>query len=251
MQRRAVNQARPQRQPQPRTLGGGGQIKFGKANGDIVPDTSVGSVIIWDSSVSPPVVSNPVEQIDDVVFDYISDQKISDGKEVAITKVAGLNQWRILWAECETPSVMVYDDGGTPPATITPGNTVRLPLSETGIVQNPSLTVVGGNSLQALEPVTLAFEMSIRTDYVAAGNNQEITAACNCVIVSGTPTLLTIPMLDSFSSTRSGTFSKTHQLPSGSVVLNTGDTLAFDAANDISSTMDLDIPGYILSFESR
>lgn len=226
--------------------GSGAKIRFGKANGDIVPDTQTGSVIIWDSSVSPPVATT--EQIDDVIFDWLSDQKISDGKEVAIAKVVGSNQWRILWAECETPSVSIYDDGGTPPATVTPGNTVRLPLAETPLVQNPSFTIVGGNSLQALVDVTLSYGVSSNLNYVASGNNQEIQIRGEIVTVSGTPTIIEVPLVDSFQTTRVGTFGRSHELPAGIASFTAGDIVAVEITNQAISTMDLDILGYFVRF---
>jgi hypothetical protein len=111
-ERRLNPELKPKPVQYPRMLGGNsvGEVKFGKANGDITPDTAAGSVIIWDSSVSPPVVSNPVEQIDTVIFDWLSDAIIEDTKEVAIQKVFGLDEWRILWAECPTPPPVIIGD---------------------------------------------------------------------------------------------------------------------------------------------
>jgi len=76
-------------------------IKFGKANGDIIPDTITGSVIVWDDTANPPAVVSPTEQIDDVHYVWLSDEQVSDGKEVAIVKLGEF--WHLLFAECEDP----------------------------------------------------------------------------------------------------------------------------------------------------
>lgn len=76
-------------------------IKFGKANGDIIPDTITGSVIVWDDTGNPPTVVSPTEQIDDVHYVWLSDEQVSDGKEVAIVKLGEF--WHLLFAECEDP----------------------------------------------------------------------------------------------------------------------------------------------------
>jgi hypothetical protein len=91
-----------------------GEIKFGKANGDITPDTASASIIVWDANATPPVATT--EQIDNVVFAWLSDETISDGKEVVVWRSDATGQlWTILWAECEdAPPVQVGDPAPIP-----------------------------------------------------------------------------------------------------------------------------------------
>jgi len=80
-------------------LTGGADIRFGVAETDITPDTDAGQVVVWDASTSPP--TGTAVTLNNVAFDWLSNQKISAGKEVAFVEVQGIQ--RILWAECEDP----------------------------------------------------------------------------------------------------------------------------------------------------
>ena len=83
---------------------------------------------------------------------------------------------------------------------------------------------------------------------MATGNNQEISITANIVTVAGTPTIIDIPLADTFISPRAGSFLKTHSTPTGSVAFTAGDQVAFDFTNAVTSGMDLEIDSYILSW---
>jgi hypothetical protein len=91
-------------------IGGGtaAAFSFGKADGDITPDTTVGSVDVWDHTVSPPT-STGTTLTGQITYDWGSDEKISDGKEVIFIAVGPF--LRILFAECETPPTIQTGTG--------------------------------------------------------------------------------------------------------------------------------------------
>ena len=76
------------------------EIRFGKANADIVPDTITGEVTVWDNATNPPAAT--AEVITDVWYVWLSDQQISAGKEVILYRSESTaGNWHVFWAECE------------------------------------------------------------------------------------------------------------------------------------------------------
>lgn len=178
---------------------------------------------------------------------WLSQEQISAGKNIAYTTVDGVPNTIIL-AECETPSVSLYDEGSATIPTLGPGDTERIPLTLGAASTNPAFTIVGGNVLEAIQDVVLNYTLDNATTYVATGNNQDISITANIVTVAGTPTIINIPLADTFISPRSGDFQKTHSTPTGAVNFTAGDQVAFEFTNLASSAMDLEINGYILSW---
>ena len=223
------------------------EIRFGKANADIVPDTITGEVTVWDNATNPPAAT--AEVITDVWYVWLSDQQISAGKEVILYRSESTaGNWHVFWAEYETPSISIYEDGGAVVPVVAPGATQRIPLTLGASSANPAFTIVGGNVLEAIQDVVLNYTLDNATTYIATGNNQDISITANIVTVAGTPTIVDIPLADTFISPRAGDFQKTHSTPTGGVVFTAGDQVAFEFTNLASSAMDLQIDGYILSW---
>ncbi len=86
----------PSRQP---TVLSGVQVKIGKAKADIAAGAT-GTIEIW-RSVGGAAPTDASEEVD-AVFDWLSTETITAGKQVMIQRFKDEGLWRIVGAECET-----------------------------------------------------------------------------------------------------------------------------------------------------
>lgn len=83
----------------PRSIGGGKvELKFGKAVSDINRGDTNGQMDEFNLDTQ---TSLGEAAITDIHYQWLSQEKVSAGKEIAIMKVDGT--WYLLWAECEDP----------------------------------------------------------------------------------------------------------------------------------------------------
>ena len=111
--------------------------------------------------------------------------------------------------------------------------------------------LAGGTVIEAQRQIQITFEMFEYVNMIAAGNNQEIRCSIQVVSVLGATIDIQVAMIDSFQTTRVGTFPRSHGLPAGKVFMNAGDQISFDAINDITSTMDFEVVNALLIIEPR
>jgi len=83
------------RQP---TVLSGVQVKIGKADADITAG-STGTISIW-RSVNGAAPTDTGDNVD-AVFDWLSTETITAGKQVMIQRFKDESLWRIVSAECE------------------------------------------------------------------------------------------------------------------------------------------------------
>ncbi len=81
---------------QAKIVGGGVRLKIGKADADILKDTS-GTISIWNGDPLADSGDNETAHLDWMH----GDEQVSAGKEVLIAWFADESKWRIIGAECE------------------------------------------------------------------------------------------------------------------------------------------------------
>ena len=175
------------------------------------------------------------------------DINIGIGDDAMFVYQQGLG-WVSYGPSLTNTGVNVYSLAGIV-APALPGQTIRIPLQAALGTGTDDFTIFGGDQLQAVHPLIVRFEVALDTEYIASGNNQEIGVSCDVVATNGTPTILSVPMKDSFSTPRAGSFGKNHLMPVGSISMDTGDRIAFDLINDGISTMNLELSDCLISIQ--
>lgn len=232
-------------QPTPQTLGGSVELVFGKADADIIPDTTTGTATIWDHTVSPPTATT--EQVTDLTLDWLTDQQISAGREIVWASIGGFN--RILWAQCEPEQIVTTAYTlGAPINGISPGVTERITMSAYIAPEDPDFTLVGTDVIQANREMLIEYAVDSSLEY-DVGNNGEVFPSVSRVVIGTPPPInpVDVSLLDSFQSSRSGVFPRNLPFPNGFFNVEAGGQFAFEVTNLGTSTGDLNFVGMLLT----
>ena len=166
----------------------GATLKFGKANGIITANTTVGVVHLWELNDAGTTMVDTTDDQEDVNFFWMhGDQDVSNGKEVIIGKFRG--EWHVIHAECEDEPAAETPMAATALKTTTPDSPYAAIAGDLVLVDSS-----GGD-----------FTVSLPTAPVVdnrVGVLKVVGLADNAVIVdTGSPSRPIVPLADvSFSS---------------------------------------------------